>query len=70
MIHSVPSADRVAAPWPSTGRLFDRLGQVIGAAVRWALRLCGFGNRMPELRMSRDWLEEYEQRSRKHSDRM
>jgi hypothetical protein len=70
MIQSVPSADRVAAPWPSTGRLFDRLGQVIGAVVRWALRRCGFGNGMPELRMSRAWLEEHQQRSRKHSHGM
>jgi hypothetical protein len=68
MIHSVPSAERVAALWPSTGRSLDRVGQVVGAALRWALRLCGFGNGMPELRMSREWLDEYERRSRKHLD--
>jgi hypothetical protein len=70
MIHSVPSATRVAAPWPSAGRWFDRLGQVVGALVQWASRWCGFWSGMPEMRMSRDWLEEYERRSRKHPDGM
>jgi hypothetical protein len=70
MTHSVPRADRVAAPWTSTGRWFDRPGQVMRAVVRRALRLCGFGNGTPELRMSRRWLEECEQRSRKCSDGM
>lgn len=66
MIHSVPSADRVAAPWPSAGRWLDRLVQAATAVARWALRLCGLGTEMPEMRMSRDWLEEHERQSRKH----
>ncbi|HVG67769.1 MAG TPA: hypothetical protein VM785_06220, partial [Gaiellales bacterium] len=59
MIHSVPDTDRIATPWPSTDRWLDRLMQTATAVMRWALRRCGFGS-MPELRMSREWLAEYE----------
>ena len=68
MIHSVPSTGRVAAPWPLSSRWADRLGQTVTAVLRRVLRRCGLGNDMPELGMSREWLEEHERQSRKHSD--
>jgi hypothetical protein len=69
MIHSILHTDR-AAPWPLTGRWLDGLGQAATAVWRLVVRRCGFGNDMPELQMSPEWLEECEQRSRKHPDGM
>jgi hypothetical protein len=68
MIHTLLNADRVAAPWPSTGRWLAWLVQAAAAVARLALRLCGFNREMPEMRMSRDWLEEHDRQSRKHPD--
>jgi hypothetical protein len=68
MIHSIPHTDRVAAPSPGVGRRLERLGHGVTAVLRWALRLSGCGRGGPELWMSREWLEEYEGRSRQHPD--
>ena len=38
------------------------------AALRGGLRVHGIGNGAPELRMSREWLDEYERHARKHPD--
>lgn len=68
MIHSIPSTDTIAAPWTSTGRWSDALRQSATTVVNGVLRLCGAAGATPELWMSRDWLDEYDRRSRKHPD--
>jgi hypothetical protein len=66
MIHSVHSAHRVAAPWPLTSRTLEWASQAATAVLSWMGRLRSPWNDTPELRMSREWLEEYERHSRKH----
>jgi hypothetical protein len=68
MIGTVPSTDRVTAPWVLPSRWLDWLHQAATAVLHVALRLSGFEKGPPELRMSREWLEEYERRCRKHPD--
>jgi hypothetical protein len=68
MTHSVPNTNRVATPWALTDQPLGWLCQVATAVVRGLLRLCGLGNATPELRMSREWLEEYARRTRKQPD--
>lgn len=68
MIHSVPNADRVAVPWALTNRWPDWLCRACTAALVRVRLLGGFGSGTGELWMSREWLEEFERRSRKHSD--
>ena len=68
MIHSFPNTDRVAALWAPTGRWLDAICQAAMAALRGGLRVHGIGNGAPELRMSREWLDEYERHARKHPD--
>jgi hypothetical protein len=68
MIHSIPTADRVAAPWALTSRWLDRLYQAATSVVRVVPRLRCLQNGTPELRMSQEWLEEHERQSRKHPD--
>lgn len=65
MMHTVPGTARVA-PWPLPSG-WHRFGQAVTAGLGWLLRLCGLGSDMPELRMSRDWLDEHERQSRKHA---
>jgi hypothetical protein len=68
MMHSVPNTERVAPPWALPGRWLDGLRQFAGAVLLGALRLRGFASDTPELRMSPEWLEEHEQRARKHPE--
>jgi hypothetical protein len=67
MIRSVPNTDRVAAPWAPVGRELEWVRHAAAAVLRAALRHLRRGTGAPELRMSREWLEEYERRSRKRS---
>jgi hypothetical protein len=68
MIHSIPNTDRVVAHWSLTSRWLEWLSQDAAAILGGVLGLCGLGNDIPELRMSREWLEEYERRSAKQPD--
>jgi len=67
MIQSVPETNREALLQPVVGRWFDWIGQLAVGQVHGVLRLCGLTDPMTELQLSREWLEEYERRSRKHS---
>jgi hypothetical protein len=66
MIRSVHSAHRVAAPWLLTSRTLEWASQAATAVLSWMKRLRSLGSDTPELRMSREWLEEHERQSRKH----
>jgi hypothetical protein len=66
MIHGVPNDGRIAVPWTLTSRWVDWFFERPVAALRRAGRACGLGREVPQLRMSDEWLEEYERQSRKH----
>jgi hypothetical protein len=68
MIQSVSHHDRVATTGPLAGEWLEWIGQTVAAVLSWAARLCRVGRRAPELRMSREWLADYERRSSKHAD--
>ncbi|MGE3509813.1 MAG: hypothetical protein AB7N65_13120 [Vicinamibacterales bacterium] len=68
MIHTVPNTERMAAPFALTIRWLDSLRHAAPAVVWTVLRQCGLGTGTPELRMSREWLDEHERHARKHDD--
>jgi hypothetical protein len=68
MIHSLPNTYQVGAPWALTSRWLDWHRRFATAALHGVLRLCRFRGGLPELRMSPEWLEEYERCSGRHRD--
>jgi hypothetical protein len=68
MIHSLLNTDRAAASWTLTSRHRDWLHHAAAAVRRRLRRFRPLGSGTPALRMSREWLEEYQRHSWKRPD--
>jgi hypothetical protein len=68
MAHSVPHTVRAAAPWAPASRWFDWLYQAAAIVLCAVRRPRGPGNSALELRMSDEWLAQYERESSKRFD--
>lgn len=66
MLHSIHDTARVAGSSASNPQWLMWLGVAVAAVLRGPWRLPKPGHRAPDVRVSREWLNEHERESQKH----